>query len=251
MRSIKKYLFLFIIVLSFLVGCKDQKEDFFVEINQNDEMVKEVLDSFDFITSLNENLIKKLYDLNDTKIEVADLTNDEKMFLTLQKYNIMHDKRCLYHNENICSINEADLKGLLFEQDDFIEEYKIPRKYFNIENNIDLMYNHNIFQVKGEATEDIDTKIMYKDFIAARKKESIIEIDFRIAYLLFDYKMEKSEYEDVLFYKELDDEEPLETKYDVLKSESDFGKLDDKYNAYRLSFLIEGDKLYFKSIGRI
>lgn len=246
----KKIIFILILII-FLVGCNKKTENNFSKVDSNDAMVTEALKSLDFISSLNEDLIKKLYDYNTNKIDVNDLTNDEKLFLTLQKYNNDHRKNCIYHNLNTCNINENELENLLFNNNDFLNEYKISGKEFNIEDNIDLTYDDKIFKVNGKATEEATTKIVYKDIISARKNDRILEIDFYIAYISFDFKMDSPEYEDILYYKYIDDLSPIDVKYNQLKEETDFGKLNNKYNSFRLSFLIDNDKIYFKLIEKI
>lgn len=239
-------LFLFIFFTTYL---KKEKEEL-ISISNNDILVEKALSYFKYSVSDKKELMQKIFDRNDSIIKEENLSNDEKMFMLLEEYDRLNDGCIFSQVGRLCSFKKKDIDNLVFTNTNFINDYIVSRKYYNI-NGIDLMYNKDIFQAQGHIAEENESRIVYFDVIDAKKNNKELIIEFVMSYLEFDYSSENLDIEKVYYFKNIDDKNYVYEK-DKKAKEDNFDKLDDKkFNKYRYNLKIDKDNLYFKSVEKI
>ncbi len=244
------YILLLFLIIIIFAGCQNKKNTTFVSIAKDDILVEKALSYFKYSINDKKELMTKLFDDNEDLIEEKDLNNTEKMFLVLEEYDRLSDG-CIYSQiGRLCSFKKSDIENLVFEKNDFINDYMESRKYYNI-NGIDLMYNDNIFQVQGQISQDEDNKIAYFYVTDVKKNDELLVIEFVLSYLDFNYTYDKLNTEKVLYYKNINDSEYIDEK-EINLPVDDFGSLDKNiFNKYRYTLKIDNNQVFFKSIERI
>lgn len=237
-----------LLIILLLSGCNSNKEKI-ESVDSNSNKVKRAMSYISFHPDLNENLVEKLFDKNTSIIKVEDLTKEEKMFLTLERYSSLNSGN-IYYTDKV-QFSEEDLENLVFEDNAFIKDFKEEKKEFIIEDNINLSYDNGLFTATGKPGNDFTSRVLYPDIIKAEKKDNQLIIDFRVAYLTFDQLEEKIDKEIVYYYNELKADKPILEKEIKPSPDYNFGPLDENYTKYRYTLKLERRNVYFESIEKI
>lgn len=220
----------------FLINDMYNRNEKYKSIDKDDVLVKEALSYIDFSSNINKSLLQKLFDNNEDIITQDDLSDDEKMYLVLNKYK--KDNSLDYYFQ----ARSEDLYDLVFEDDTFLQNYLKDDVYYTIQNNVNFHCYKGIISYSEINYRREDSKKIYFDIRNVSKSEEKVIIDFKIAFLTYyEYSEFTSFYNDISGYN-----------YMVqVKNDEEYGDLSDEFNTFRYTLKLKDDKVYFESIGRI
>ena len=246
----RKKLFLFCLTISLILlsGCDKKYE----EISKEDKIVEKAIAYIKGLDSYNPKLLTKLLDDNDNSITVADLTNDEKMFLTIKNYGNDNDESIFDNGKNKINLDEEELKGVIFEDSSFINSYKEDKQY-TIENSIKLKYENNQFMINLKRPTD-ENKSLYIDILEAKKNDNQLIITFKAGYILYEYSKSNLTvnvydlFASTNSVKKLEYEKNENGIYPVVE----IGPLEEEnFKSYSYTLKIDNDNLYYDKIDKL
>lgn len=219
----------------FILFKYNNEEETFQNVAKDDLLVKNSLEYITFSKSINKNLLQKLYDNNENLVTENDLTNDEKMFLVLNKYKKNHKLDYFF------SARSDDLKNVMFEDSSFLDSYIKDGVYHTIQNSINYSCHKGIVYYEELEGVRLDNSGIYFDILVAKKSNSKLVIDFKVAFLYYvDYER-VAYYSDVLGHN-------LVFRQD---SKQESSNLNDEFKSFRLNLKIKGDQTYFESLEKL
>ena len=204
------------------------EEEELIPISIDDDLAKKAFDMIDIWHASDMGISDKFFSGNT--VSVNDLSNEEKMFLTLYYY----DKQYYIETCNpgpTTKIAYTDLEHSFFEDSSYLEEYKKnPKNVWEYE----LKYEEPNFSAFGMSCDGgVFSDVMLKKLVAASKGEKTLTIDVKFAYL---------EFSETGNYDAYDNVEAEGNPLEIDISDADFNK---DYKSVRFTFKIDGSNLYF------
>lgn len=224
----------------------------FFEVEKDHPMVNEALSYVDFMLHLNEPLVEKLFDKNETKVTEENFSRDEKMYLVLSKCSKDFGGFIYYAVDYY--FKPEELEGLVFEDTSFIKDYQSEGKHYLIQDSIVLTYERNMYNATASPGGELEEPRYVFDLIDVRRNKDLLIIDFKMGYVRHEFRSDDSGPE-LFVYKNIKDTTSIEKaderfefddKYKIFKA-----SLDEEYNKFRYTLKIVNDKVYFESIERL